>query len=362
MSSFPYDGLPTERFWRSAVARVAPRELDPHAGMTPRFQFDQSTRIASAGSCFAQRLSESLQHYGFDYLVTEQGPSWLSPELKAQYNYGVYPARFGNLYSCPQLWQLMQRSLGEFEPQDQFWEGQTEQGERVYYDPFRPRIQPEGFASREELQADRQQHLAAVRQIWTQSDVFVFTFGLTESWFNRHDGAALPMCPGRQYGEFDPDTYAFRNLSLSENLEAMQQFLNRLKALNPQVKVLLTVSPVPLVATMEERHVLQSTVYSKSQLRVLAEELRQRYDWVDYFASYEIISASANPDYFLDNRRNVSEAGVAHVLKCFYRHFYAGDPTELKAVERPEALPVDEIQPCDQEELAQYLEREFDGL
>ena len=56
-----------------------------------------------------------------------------------------------------------------------------------------------------------------------------------------------------------------------------------LKRLNPGVRVLLTVSPVPLIATYEPRHVLVSTTYSKSVLRVAAEQVMRRHDWVDFY-------------------------------------------------------------------------------
>src|SRR3546814_18373073 len=62
----------------------------------------------------------------------------------------------------------------------------------------------------------------------------------------------------------------------------MEQFLKRLKAINPRVKVVLTVSPVPLIATYEPAHVLCATTYSKSVLRVAATMLARGRAWVAY--------------------------------------------------------------------------------
>jgi hypothetical protein len=44
-------------------------------------------------------------------------------------------------------------------------------------------------------------------------DVLVFTFGLTESWRNRADGAIFPLAPGVAGGEFHGDRYEFVNFS-----------------------------------------------------------------------------------------------------------------------------------------------------
>jgi hypothetical protein len=85
--------------------------------------------------------------------------------------------------------------------------------------------------------------------------------------------------------------------------------------------VILTVSPVPLIATALDRHVLQSTTYSKAVLRVAAEESANNHKDVAYFPSYEIITASSNRGaYFAEDLREVREAGVDHVMRLFFRH------------------------------------------
>ena len=158
-SDFPYNHIQDYQNWRKAVTRVDNRAIDPHSAT--RFRFDKQTKFVSAGSCFAQRIAESLQEYGFNYFVIEPGPSWLTREHKADFNYGVYSARYGNIYTTLQLLQLMQQARGEFSPVDEFWLANG-----YYVDPFRPSIQPGGFASVEELRADREQHLALVGQLF----------------------------------------------------------------------------------------------------------------------------------------------------------------------------------------------------
>jgi len=77
-----------------------------------------------------------------------------------------------------------------------------------------------------------------------------------------------------------------------------------------------------LVATATGGHVLPSTTYSKAVLRVAAQEVADLKDGVDYFPSYEIITGPhANGSYFAEDRRNVTEEGVAHVMRVFARHY-----------------------------------------
>ncbi|MES2303044.1 MAG: GSCFA domain-containing protein, partial [Pseudomonadota bacterium] len=91
-----------------------------------------------------------------------------------------------------------------------------------------------------------------------------------------------------------------------------------------------TVSPVPLVATAENRHALVATTYSKSVLRVVAEEVARTDSRVEYFPSYEIITGSySRGRYFESDLRSVTPEGVAHVMRVFMKHFSsAGSPTD----------------------------------
>ena len=95
--TFPYDGLPPERTWREAVAGRAPGEVDPQ--VPGRFRIGRTTRVGSGGSCFARRLSERLRRAGFAYLDVEPALPWLSAEDRAAWNYGVYSARYGDVFT-----------------------------------------------------------------------------------------------------------------------------------------------------------------------------------------------------------------------------------------------------------------------
>lgn len=305
--SNPYADLPDHAFWRRAVADRPAAAVDPVVS-TP-FAISPDDAVATAGSCFAQHISRALVQRGYHYLVTEKGQGE---------SYGVFPARFANIYSVRQLAQLFDRAYGRFQPVDEAW---PLAGGR-WADPFRPRIEPEGFATREALLADREIHLAAVRAMFERCEVFIFTLGLTEAWVSTQDGAVFPLARGVVAEGAEEAGYVFHNFTVAEMTADLKRFIDQLREVNPDVKVILTVSPVPLIATYEPRHVLVSTAYSKAALRVVAEETSRSVSNTAYFPSYEIITGPhSRGAYFADDLREVTPEGVAQVMDVFARHF-----------------------------------------
>lgn len=326
--AFPYDDRPDYALWRRSVESGPATALDPFAPV--RFALTKDTRIASGGSCFARHIAVNLKQHGFNYLCTEPGAE--------------YSANFGNIYTTLQLLQLFQRAYGRFDPLDKVWT----RGD-VFLDALRPRVFPDGFSRAAEVAASERTHLAAVRKLFEELDVFVFTLGLTEGFCASVDGTAYPAAPGKDFGNFDAARYEFRNLGVAENVEYLDQFLVGLRGVNPRARVLLTVSPVPLVATMEDRSVIQSTAYSKAVLRVCAQEIRRMHAFVDYFWSYEIITATYNNErYFEPDRRSVNERGVAHVMRSFFRHFAGLEVAETTTAEED---------PCDEDVLHALIKK-----
>jgi hypothetical protein len=310
----PYKSLPAPAYWRRAVSAVPPAEIDPV--LHPRFTISATDKMATAGSCFAQHIARYMKQSGFNYFVTEPGHPLLDADTLQAFNYGTFSARYGNIYTVRQLLQLLERAYGLRQPVDDVWVQKSH-----FIDPFRPFVQDGGFATLQEYQVDRAQHFAAVRRIVEDSDVFVFTLGLTEAWENAQDGTVYAICPGCGAGEHHPDQHLFHNFSVAEVTDDLCAAIDFIRARNPALRILLTVSPVPLIATFTDQHVLAATTYSKAVLRVAAQMARDKYDFVDYFPSLEIITSSfSRGAYYGPDLREVEEVGVAHAMRCF-RHY-----------------------------------------
>jgi hypothetical protein len=152
-------------------------------------------------------------------------------------------------------------------------------------------------------------------------------------------------------GIFDASSHGFANLRVGDVISELEETIEFILRRNPDARFVLTVSPVPLIATMEDRSVLVSTVYSKSVLLVAAEEVAARYRQVAYFPSYEIITGNfSRGNYFTEGLRDVTEAGVSHVMHLFMKHYIGGE----------DALPVPEIaSPVDRDVAADGIRREL---
>lgn len=318
MSSNPYKGAADHQMWRRAISRVEPHLVDPV--VNPKFQISRDMRVGTAGSCFAQHIAKQISKIGFNYFVPEDGKEQTLRDQKER-NYGMFSARYGNIYTVAQLLQLFEEVFDGRNLSEQAWQ----RPDGRYVDPYRPQIEPAGFETPQQVTEARKEHLTYVETLFRESELFIFTLGLTEAWRSQKDGSVFPLAPGVVASSFDPEQHEFHNYKASEIEEALITFLNRLREVNAEIKVLLTVSPVPLIATYENRHVLTSTTYSKSALRVAAQGAVDEFDWVDYFPSYEIITGSSTGGmYFEDDHREVRSIGVAHAMRCFVNHYVEG--------------------------------------
>lgn len=312
----PYQGLADHQFWRRAMEQLKMIDVDPV--IRSSFTLNRMDKVATAGSCFAQHISRTLQKQGFNYYVSEKGDVSLTTEEAQRRNFSVFSARFGNLYSARQLVQLFDRAYGTYSPVDEYWL----RSDGKYVDPFRPQVEPDGFSTIADLESDRAEHFSAIREMFENLDVFVFTLGLTEAWRSRIDGAVFPLAPGVVAGTMDPSLYEFVNFGVADVVTDMQSFIKRLLKVNSKARMLVTVSPVPLIATYEDRHVLVSTTYSKSVLRAAAEEICLHNAMCEYFPSYEIITGNyTKGEYFESDLRSVKPEGVEHVMRLFLQHY-----------------------------------------
>jgi GSCFA family len=306
MTEHPYRGQPTRAFWSRAVSPdfVAAAMTD---GTEPLLRSGDS--VVSAGSCFAANMIPWLEGSGLVYVRTEE-PHPAFAHLPENLGYRSFSAAYGNVYTARHLRQLWERANGDFQPLEDRWH----EGGRVI-DPFRPGL---GYPARSDEEFDilTRQHLDAVLEAFNQATVFVFTLGLTEAWESTLDGAVYPACPGTVAGQFDPDRHRFHNFSAEEVRADLVAFIGQLRETNPGVRVILTVSPVPLIATATDQHVVVASSYSKAVLRVAAAEVAASTPQVSYFPALEIVTGPQAPhDYLAEDRRSVTQAGVRAVME-----------------------------------------------
>lgn len=307
----PYANLPRQSFWKASMQSPTALEVDFDCGR--KFTFSVTDSFVTAGSCFAQHFANRLIARGGNVLIAEQRHPMV-PE-SCDHGYGLFSARYGNIYTVRQLLEMLEQAfcirpmLGEF----------SKRSDGRWVDMLRPRAVPMGYSSKEQAFADRNYHLYAVSEMIRNLDVFVFTTGLTESWVNTIDNYCYPVVPGAVAGVFLPDIHRFHNFTFAETVDDLQKVINIISTNNAAARILLTVSPVSLVATAEPRSVIVSTVASKSILRASIEEVIKNNPGVDYFPSYEIITSPyGRAQFWAEGLRDVTEKGVETVMDVFF--------------------------------------------
>lgn len=327
----PYRSQPDRSFWARSVSSNWDPLQTVRAG-TELLRPDD--RVLSLGSCFAANLVPYLRENGYTYVETERRHAEFADSPEENLSYGKFSAAYGNIYTTRQFLQLLHRAYGHFYPIEDRWHDSNE-----VVDPFRPGLRYRA-QSDAEFDALTAYHLSRVRAAFEEATIVIFTLGLTEAWCSAADGAVYPACPGTIAGTFDPDRHVFHNFSVSEIVDDLRAILTRLRFIRADMRVILTVSPVPLVATATDDHVLVASTYSKSVLRVACGEVAAQDPGCAYFPAYELITGPQAPeDFFEPDRRNASRKGIDTVMAAFLAHCQKADGGRIG--DQPEARPAD---------------------
>ena len=251
-------------------------------------------------------IAHRLQNRGFNYLVTEASATEGTPADAC--------SRWGTIFNVPSLKQLVERSFGLRQMPPLAW-SQERGGKKIFFDPFREDLT---FTSMEELERSWNQHLTASRRALEGVDVFAMTLGMNEVWRLKSDGTVFSRAPWR----VAPELVEKKVLTVEENLEDLQKMLDQWRLFNPKLKLILSVSPVPLHATFraDDYHVITANSHSKATLRVVADEFVRRNRDVFYFPSYEVVMYTTKEPWQAD-QRHVSRAAVDNVMRLFDRIF-----------------------------------------
>jgi hypothetical protein len=266
----------------------------------------------------------------------ETGPLPLPEQIAKAYNYGIFSARTGNIYTARQLlaWAQLAVARPDQFPEPEFWEDGS--GVR---DSLRPVIEPKPFVSLTEARASRAEAVGSFRRSVLTSDVFLFTLGLTEGWENRETGQPYAMCPGTIEGKFNPDLHVLLQYRFDMLLRQYSLAFAVFRKIKPDLKIILTVSPVSPVATQSGQHILVAAMHTKSLLRAVASELVQTHPFIDYFPSYELVaSPAARGIFYSPNMRTIAPLGVDFVMGHFFKGLDASGPA-VHAQTKPPATP-----------------------
>ncbi len=294
-----------------AVQRLAAPIFSPSVPQSD-LRIGADDKLFAIGSCFARGIELAMVHRGFDV------PSF-SDEFDAfeLVNDQVTGRGFTNKYTTFAIENEIRWAI---DPTVAFPFGSlVDQPDGTVIDPHTtPTLK---WVDREAT-LGRRRVISEVYSRLKQSRVVVMTLGLVETWFDEQAGCYLNMTPNAEMRELHPGRYRFEVTSFDQNAAAIERTVSALEKYgHPEVQVVVTVSPVPLMATFSNRDVVIANAYSKSLLRTVAEEASVAHENVHYFPSYEIVTQSARDIAWAEDGRHVQGHLVSDIMKLFVSSF-----------------------------------------
>ena len=114
-----------------------------------------------------------------------------------------------------------------------------------------------------------------------------------------------------------------KTLTVAENVNNIELFFDTVKKHNPNFKLILSLSPVPFLATgrAETHHVVEANCHSKSTLRVAIEEVVRNNADIYYLPSYEYVTYCSKQPWQSDDR-HVRTDTVEQIIQMFSDIFF----------------------------------------
>lgn len=295
----------------------------------PSFRMSTKDRVFTIGSCFARNVESALKEIGIEIVsdVPDLGP--IGDALG-------YAANLFNKYSIHSVHNDLKWAL----------ERESYPGDAVIYE-----LPGGGFCDLQlgipkldfpqiEIQKFRQRYLDVFTRV-ADADVIILTLGYVETWFDTELGIYLNTAPPQALVKMHPSRFEFRVLSYQDVLDGLRSVYDLLaKHRNKPLRMLLTVSPVPLLSTFREIDVLMANTYSKSVQRAAIDEFVRDVEGVDYFPSYEFVMLS-NPSvaWSRGDFRHVSPDLVARIMSNVITTYVDDGPSDESAAEREMTAP-----------------------
>ena len=300
--------------------------------VNPGFQFEKSDTFFAIGSCFARNVEAALANANLRVLSREFDLGKIGESVGQAFN-------FFNKYSVHSIYNEL---LWAFERK-------TFPGEDILY----PLRQGKKYCdlqlgsaklefSPEEILEFRHKFLDSMAQV-AHTDVIILTLGYVETWYDKELDIYLNIAPPAALCKAQPDRFEFRVLSYDEVIQGMNDIYALLKKHRTKpLKMLVTVSPVPLLSTFRDMDVLVANTYSKSVQRAALESFVADKPDVDYFPSYEFVILS-NPTiaWSRGDYRHVSPDIVARIMSNVLTSYLPGQAAPEQSEQEiltPEAL------------------------
>ena len=278
----------------------------------PTFSIQRTDQIFAIGSCFARGIERAL-------LARKMAVLSAASEFESfqTINSEVTGLGFTNKYNTFAILNELRWAL---DPAVRFPEESIVQlVDGLCYDPH---VNPTLQAVDRGETLRRRSMVTRVNARVASCRVLIITLGLVEVWRDVEADLVVNATPPPEALARYPGRYEFRVSSFSENMANLEEIHALLQRFgHSDLRIIVTVSPVPLMATFTPQDVVVANSYSKALLRTAAQEWAAAHPNVDYFPSYEMVMNSAREAAWEEDLRHVQGRLVSHIMDTFLKHY-----------------------------------------
>lgn len=285
---------------------------------TPSYNFfDEGAEAFVIGSCFANEIRAVLERVNITVhpKIDAEIEALFPDELKIAPSWGKWDERVHyQCYTPMSIQQEISQALGCWQMEDDAIIETSKNGKSIFWDPYRRSVYAH---SREALLRIRKIMNERIRAGIEKADFIIVTLGLVEAYrLKNFSGYAA---------ELNPDIMNetnFENLSYESAHLAVANFCDMINKVYPDKKIIISVSPIPLNRTFADTDVISATTRGKSILRVVADAIIEKRDFVYYWPSYEYVMWSGRA-FCEDDLRHVTPEIVNEITKAFCSSFFS---------------------------------------
>jgi GSCFA family protein len=301
---------PKDPVGRFAYQRLRQAYFTPH--VVPKFKLCKEDKFYAIGSCFARGIESALAAQ--NVIVESAAPEFakLQPANRETSGLG-----FLNKYNTYSILNELRWAL---DPDAGFPRDSIVQLTKTTWDD--PHTNPTLAFVDFEQTLERRVLVQAVTKRIKDCRAVIVTLGLAEVWRDIKAGVFINRTPIPSLIKTEPDRYQFHLSSFAENWANLEMIHSLLTTYgHPDVHIIVTVSPVPLMNTFSTMDIVVANSWAKCLLRAVSQEWAAAHSNVDYFPSYEVVQNSDRTETWEDDLRHVRGESVHHIMELFLRKY-----------------------------------------
>ena len=296
--------LGTPAFPQTVRGRLAAGYATPY--VEPAFQLSNDDAFFCIGSCFARVVERQLRYRNLTVTSMRYHGELAEP--------GVGPNGANKFTTASMLNELKWSLAGEPFPD----EALVPDGDGYRDLQLADALYPVSLARARERRTELLEYFGRLKD----ADVVIMTLGLVEVWYDHATQLYLNITPQFGMTRRFPGRFTVHVSDYAENRARLGEIMDLLAAHGrPGLRVIVTVSPVPMHRTFTAPDVLAANVYGKSTLRAVAGDVARDRPNVEYWPAYELATVTDRNRAFAPDQAHVTEELGEELIQSFARTF-----------------------------------------